>query len=687
MAGDLERNEYVTIAGGSALAAAAPSPVPAVHRYGRVSIGFEEPEQLAPALRARTFSAGSAVSEAMLPDLTETERLGLAAFQRRQEPGYINAKRNRPREGAPWNMGGCTESVAASLPDAAVRALEAHAAAPTSSYLEGSVAVGIVIVEGSTPDLQFSAAEQTTVVSEVQNGLSWLASMNSLAGITFTYDIRVVRINVPANPGAADLEALWRDPAMGALGFDASWNGVAQYVEGLRTNFATRWTYCGFFTKYPLSWFAYASIGGPRLVMNYSNDGWGPDNIDRVFAHETGHIFGCPDEYASSGCSCGGSWGRFGLPNTNCENCAPGGGVTCLMKGNTWAMCSVTPGHLGWFAQIPTVRGNPVLVQSRFGTQGNFELLVPAATQGLYFAWRNNDDPTLPWSSALRFGESVGPVDAITVIQSNFGSPGNLELIARVGDQLVFFWRDSGPDFRWNGPFPLGSSVAGNPVLLQSRFGTQGNFELVTPAAQGGGLLFWWRNNDDPSLPWAGPFPFAQHAGTIDAITMIQSNFGSPGNLELIARAGDQLVFFWRDSGPTFGWNGPFPIGAGVRGNPVLIQSRFGTQGNFELVAPAAQGGGMLFWWRNNDDPALPWAGPYPFGQTLGTVDEITLIQSNFGSPGNLELIARAGDRLYFFWRDSGPTFNWNGPFVLAGVPAGAPVPAATTAPVPAYSS
>jgi hypothetical protein len=686
MAGDLERNEYVTILDRSLSgAAAAAPPVPAVHRYGRVSIGFDAPEQLAPTPGARTFQAASAVSEAMLPDLTETERLGLASFRRRQEPSYINAKRNRPREGAPWNMGGCTESAAAALPHAARRALEAHAAAPTSAYLEGSVAVGIVIVEGPTADLQFSAAEQTTVVSEVQNGLSWLASMNPLAGITFTYDIRVVRINVPANPGAADLEALWRDPAMGALGFDASWNGVAQYVEGLRTNFATRWTYCGFFTKYPLSWFAYASIGGPRLVMNYSNDGWGPDNIDRVFAHESGHIFGCPDEYASSGCSCGGGWGRFGLPNTNCENCAPGGGVACLMKANTWAMCSVTPGHLGWFAQLPAVRGNPVVVQSRFGTQGNFELVVPAATQGINFAWRNNDDPTLPWSSALRFGESVGAVDALTMIQSNFGWPGNLELIARTGEQLVFFWRDSGPDFRWNGPFPLGGGVAGNPVLIQSRFGTQGNFELVAPAAQGGGMLFWWRNNDDPALPWSGPFPFAQHAGRIDEITMIQSNFGSPGNLELIARTGDQLVFFWRDSGPAFAWNGPFPIGGGVRGNPVLVQSRFGTQGNFELVAPAAQGGGMLFWWRNNDDPALPWAGPFPFGQALGTIDEITMIQSNFGTPGNLELIARAGDRLFFFWRDSGPAFNWNGPFVLAGVPVGAPMQ--TTELAPAYSS
>lgn len=677
MAGDLQRNEYVSIMdlppGGRA---AAQPPLPAVHRYGeRVVIGFEAPEETSVAPGLRTFSESQAVSEAQIAGLSQTERLGIEAFRHRQQSSYAAAKRNRPREGAPWNMNGCTDSATA-LPDAALRALEAHAAAPTSAYLEGSVAVGVVIVEGPTADLQFSQAERTTVVAEVQNGLSWLASMNPLGGISFTYDIRIVRINVPPNPSAPDLEALWRDPAMGALGFDASWNGVIQYVEQNRTNFGTRWTYCAYFTKYPLGWFAYASIGGPRLVMNYANDGWGPTNIDRVFAHETGHIFRCPDEYASSACNCGGSWGRFGLPNTNCENCAPGGGVPCLMKANTWAMCSVTPGHLGWFAQFPTVRGNPVLVQSRFGTQGNFELLAPAASAGLYFAWRNNDDPTLPWSPAFRFAESVGQVDAITMIQSNFGSPGNLEVIARVGQQLLFFWRDSGPDFRWSGPFPLGGGAAGNPVLIQSRFGAQGNFELVTPAATGGGMLFWWRNNDDPAFPWSGPYAFGQHAGRIDAVTMIQSNFGSPGNLELIARTGDQLAFFWRDSGPAFNWNGPFGLGGGVRGNPVLIQSRFGTQGNFELVAPAASGNGMLFWWRNNDDPSLPWSGPFPFGQTLGTVDEITLIQSNFGSPGNLELIARAGDRLYFFWRDSGPAFNWNGPFLLAGIPAGAPAPA-----------
>ena len=154
------------------------------------------------------------------------------------------------------------------------------------------------------------------------------------------------------DPDAADLEALWRDPAMAALGFSADWNGVGAYVEDIRARFGTRWTFCGFFTKYPLGHFAYASIGGPRLVMDYNNDGWGPDNIDRVFAHETGHIFGCPDEYAGSGCNCGGAWGRFGLANGNCENCAGEGGVPCLMKGNTFAVCGFTPGHFGWAPQL-----------------------------------------------------------------------------------------------------------------------------------------------------------------------------------------------------------------------------------------------------------------------------------------------------------------------------------------------
>ena len=341
MAGDIEVKESAVLETAARAAhASATGPGAVIHRYGRVQIVAAPREGAeAPPARAMDLAPGG---------LTEVERLGLSALRLRESREFRTAKRNRPRAGEPWDMPNCTTVVPIPAGARALRAAEA----PTSAYLEGTVAVGIIIVEGPTADLKFSDDERTKVIAEVQNGLSFYATANPVAGISFTYDIQVVTVGTAPDPNAADLEALWRDPAMAALGFSADFAGVTAYVEDIRNRFGTRWTYCGFFTKYPLGWFAYASIGGPRLVMQYANDGWGPDNIDRVFAHETGHIFGCPDEYASSGCNCGGSWGRFGIANGNCENCAVGGGVPCLMKGNTFAVCGYTPSHLGWAPQL-----------------------------------------------------------------------------------------------------------------------------------------------------------------------------------------------------------------------------------------------------------------------------------------------------------------------------------------------
>jgi hypothetical protein len=145
--------------------------------------------------------------------------------------------------------------------------------------------------------------------------------------------------------GYEPLEAHWRNPALASLGFAASFGGVTDYVRSIRTAQGTRWGYAAFFTKYPTNHFAYA--GKPRLVMQYANDGWGPDNIDRVFTHETGHIFGCPDEYSASGCRCDAKAGFLREPNANCQSCAPSF-VECLMAANTWAMCPHTLVHFGW---------------------------------------------------------------------------------------------------------------------------------------------------------------------------------------------------------------------------------------------------------------------------------------------------------------------------------------------------
>lgn len=61
------------------------------------------------------------------------------------------------------------------------------------------------------------------------------------------------------------------------------------------------------FTKYPAPHGAYASGSWKRMVIR--KDDLSSD-MDRVIAHETGHIFGAPDEYGSSGCSCTSEHGR-----------------------------------------------------------------------------------------------------------------------------------------------------------------------------------------------------------------------------------------------------------------------------------------------------------------------------------------------------------------------------------------
>lgn len=71
-----------------------------------------------------------------------------------------------------------------------------------------------------------------------------------------------------------------------------------------------------FVTRYACGWMGYTSPGSAYSVLYYDwlSDftgnfagtgvgGFNPFGIDRVFAHETGHIFGAPDEYANSACA------------------------------------------------------------------------------------------------------------------------------------------------------------------------------------------------------------------------------------------------------------------------------------------------------------------------------------------------------------------------------------------------
>ena len=227
----------------------------------------------------------------------------------------------------------------------------------------------------------------------------------------------------------------------------------------------------------------------------------------------------------------------------------------------------VAPADYDTFTQVhlPT-KNSSFMTQGRFGSRGNFEMVVPRSSGGLAHFWRANDDPSLPWNGPRPFGSS-DTYAAIALIQSNFTSSGhgagNLEVVARTGNGLDFYWREDAAPFTWHdGAIAFESGVSGNPALIQGNFGVMGNFEMVVPLATGG-LAHFWRVNDDPSLPCNGPIPFGS-SDAYDAVALIQSNFSRPGNshgnLELVARSGNRLDFYWREDAAPFTWHGPFII-------------------------------------------------------------------------------------------------------------------------------
>jgi len=324
-----------------------------MHRFGpRVLIGrIPEGAQESITAQAGVRSVHAEEVSRAPERLTETEELGLEAWNLRNSPMYEEAKAERPRNGEKWDSPDVSETPDGMLThtgESEMMGAPSLANEDMSPYLIGSVAVGIIMVEGPTAALRFTDAERAKIVAEVQEGLTWLGSREPRASVTWSYDIKTVRVDVAPNAsltGYEPLEGLWRNPAMAKLGYASGIQGVRDYVAKTRTNLGTRWGYVSYFTKYPVNHFAYAAK--PRLVMHYQNDGWGPDNIDRVFTHETGHIFGCPDEYSSAGCNCSTLCGYLREKNGNCQSCASPF-QECLMAANSWAMCKYTPVHLGW---------------------------------------------------------------------------------------------------------------------------------------------------------------------------------------------------------------------------------------------------------------------------------------------------------------------------------------------------
>jgi len=224
----------------------------------------------------------------------------------------------------------------------------------TSEYLIGSVAVGIVFLESNgTIDYSteyWASLEESSVINEIQAGLSWWANQNPSAQVSFKYDIhyRVPTRYEPINRPSTS-EGLWIKDAMAYLGFTGTYyfTQIRDYVNSIRKMLETDWAFTIFVVDssndadgmFPDDMFAYAYLGGPFLVMTYDNDGWGIDRMDIVTAHETGHMFYATDEYDGITEYSG----YLDVPDVS--------GSGCLMDGSDiWppSLSSGTRGQIGW---------------------------------------------------------------------------------------------------------------------------------------------------------------------------------------------------------------------------------------------------------------------------------------------------------------------------------------------------
>jgi hypothetical protein len=276
----------------------------------------------------------------------------------------------------------------------------------------------------------------------------------------------------------------------------------------------------------------------------------------------------------------------------------------------------------------------------------NFEAAIPITNRAVQHWWRDGSDFT--WHPGPAFGNDAAAFPTFAATTYNR----NMELIYTTVTRRLHHWFYSYDSASWcdGGVFgpPDADGVLG---FIQSDYGTPGNFEVVVRTTDGR-LNHWWRQNAPP-WTWSDGGRFADHVAYGGA-TLLQSSYGGDHkNFELVCVLNTgQMQHWWKDN--TAGVWHPGPVfGAGVASPPCMIEGQFGAYnetrpGNFELCV--AVGGAVQHWWRDNYGGS-GWKHSATFGSHLKSV--VALIEGSFGF--DLEvLVLRDDNALQHYWRDGG---------------------------------
>jgi hypothetical protein len=284
------------------------------------------------------------------------------------------------------------------------------------------------------------------------------------------------------------------------------------------------------------------------------------------------------------------------------------------------------------------------------GFNNNFEILATGGNgKQIRHWWRDNARSGFPWAQAALFANDAAVCPTFTATTYNR----NFELVYLTTGRRLHHWFFDQASRRWidGGIFGPSGDAYGVPGLIQSNFGTPGNFEVVVKTTDGK-LNHWWRMNGPP-WTWNDGGRFGEDV-MFSGPSLIQSHFGRKGSFELVCVLNNgQMQHWWRNNDdPTFPWITSVTFGSDVISPPCMIEGQYGASdefraGNFELCV-AVKGGRIQHWWRDNQG-GRGWSNSATFGQNVNAV--VGLIEGSFGF--NLEVIAlRTDNQLQHYWRD-----------------------------------
>lgn len=268
---------------------------------------------------------------------------------------------------------------------------------------------------------------------------------------------------------------------------------------------------------------------------------------------------------------------------------------------------------------------------------------------------------------------AVGPamLGPGSLIQSGFGSPGNLEALVLEGQRLVhFFYLSNDRELYWRRGPTLTDSATGPACLIESSFGKSstrpGNFEAVV--LEGSHLFHYFKDNGSIHNPWIRvPTPISTRATGPGCI--IEGSFGKsssrPGNFEVIVPEGNVLAHYFKDNNSIHNpWvRAGAVISTRATGPGCIIEGSFGKSttrpGNFEVVV--LEGSELIHYFKDNGSIHNPWIRvPTPI--STRATGPACLIEGNFGKsstrPGNFEVIVLEGHELVHYFKDNGSIHN-----------------------------